>query len=61
MGYTQRQLSLYYREAIRAENEAQAARIVTINLGVTGCSAVKEALAKLTGRRRHSPGQKMMK
>lgn len=58
---TQRQLSLYYREAIRAKNEAQAARIVAVNLGFAGGSAAKEALAKLTGCRRHSPGRKMMK
>ena len=51
MGYTQRQLRLYYREAIQAENEAQAARIVAVNLGFAGGSAAKEALAKLSGRR----------
>ena len=51
MGYTQRQLRFYYREAILAENEAQAARIVAVNLGFAGGSAAKEALAKLAGRR----------
>lgn len=57
MGYTQRQLRLYYDEAVRIDNEAQAARIVAVNLGFAGGKPAKEAMAKLSGRRTHSPGR----
>ncbi|MDR2186858.1 MAG: hypothetical protein LBE62_02265 [Azonexus sp.] len=41
------QISLYYREACRHENERQAAAIVAANLGFNGGKAAGEAVKKL--------------
>jgi hypothetical protein len=49
MNYTARQLALYYREAIRHENEAQAAAIVAANLGFIGGKEATRVINKLRG------------
>jgi hypothetical protein len=51
MGYTTRQLSLYYREAIHHENAAQAAAILAANLGFAGGNAARRAVERLTGEK----------
>jgi hypothetical protein len=48
MGYTMRQIELYYREAIHSGNAAQAAAIVAANLGFTGGKEARRAVAALT-------------
>ncbi|MDR1063250.1 MAG: hypothetical protein LBL48_04850 [Azoarcus sp.] len=50
MGYTMRQIELYYREAFRFENERQAAAIVAANLGFAGGKEAKKAVRALTSR-----------
>ncbi|MDR1890105.1 MAG: hypothetical protein LBQ81_12135 [Zoogloeaceae bacterium] len=47
MRYTTRQLALYFREAMRAENEQQARAILAANLGFSGGKAAKQALGEL--------------
>jgi precorrin isomerase len=50
MDYTARQIALYYREAVAAENERQAAAIVATNLGFAGGKEAKRAVERLTGQ-----------
>ncbi|MDR2259546.1 MAG: hypothetical protein LBE06_01145 [Azoarcus sp.] len=47
MDYTARQLTLFYREAIRHEREAQAAAIVAANLGFAGGKEARRAVDAL--------------
>ncbi|GHU00014.1 hypothetical protein AGMMS49960_06990 [Betaproteobacteria bacterium] len=47
MDYTARQLTLYYKEALAAEMEAQAGAIVTTNLGFAGGKAAQGAVERL--------------
>ncbi|MDR1936848.1 MAG: hypothetical protein LBS49_14970 [Candidatus Accumulibacter sp.] len=51
MGYTARQLALYYREAVAAENRAQAQAIVAANLGFAGGKEAQKAVKGLLERR----------
>jgi hypothetical protein len=48
MNYTMRQIDLYYREALRHENEAQARAIVAANLGFAGGPAARKTVHELT-------------
>jgi len=48
MRYTQRQIGLFYREAIAFEAESHAAGIIAANLGFTGGKEAQKAVKKLT-------------
>jgi hypothetical protein len=50
MDYTMRQITLFYREALRHENERQARAIVATNLGLAGGKEAKRTVEQLTGR-----------
>jgi hypothetical protein len=47
MDYTARQIALYYREALRYENEAQATAILAANLGFSGGKDAQRAINRL--------------
>ncbi|GHU11473.1 hypothetical protein FACS1894185_4760 [Betaproteobacteria bacterium] len=47
MDYTSRQITLYYKEALAAEMEAQAQAIVTTNLGFAGGKAAQEVVERI--------------
>ncbi|MDR3055264.1 MAG: hypothetical protein LBU53_07665 [Zoogloeaceae bacterium] len=49
MRYTARQIALFFREAIRAENEQQARAICAANLGFSGGKETKNAINELLG------------
>ena len=51
MGYTFRQIALYYREALAAEGRDQAAAIIAANLGMAGGKAAQKAVKQMTGVR----------
>ena len=51
MGYTLRQLMLYYREAVAAEGRDQAAAIIAANLGFAGGKEAKKAVERLLQKR----------
>jgi hypothetical protein len=48
MNYTARQIGLYYKEAVRHENAAQAASIVAANLGFAGGKDATRVIRELT-------------
>jgi hypothetical protein len=50
MGYTTRQIALFYREAVAGEGERQAAAIVAANLGLAGGKEARKAVERLTRR-----------
>jgi hypothetical protein len=50
MAYTERQIVLFYNEAIAHEHEAHANQIVATNLGFAGGNAAKKAVEQLTGK-----------
>ena len=47
MDYTARQLMLFFKEAIRHENEAQAGAILAANLGFAGGKETQRAVKAL--------------
>ncbi|MDR0736106.1 MAG: hypothetical protein LBF51_04610 [Zoogloeaceae bacterium] len=48
MHYTARQLALFFREAMRAENRHQAQAIIAANLGFAGGNEAQKAISRLT-------------
>jgi hypothetical protein len=48
MRYTARQIGLFYKEALRAEAQAQAGAIIAVNLGMAGGKEATKAVKNLT-------------